>query len=110
LPKVRKILGNRWILQQDGARAHTANNTMSFLNEEGVRVLEWPARSPDISPIENLWSVLKHDVYQRNPQNVHQLRLYVKESIDNNLISNLVESMNNRVQMVIESEGGPIDY
>ena len=31
LPEARKLLGKNWILQQDGARAHTANHSMNFL-------------------------------------------------------------------------------
>jgi transposase len=60
------MLGKRWTLQYDGARAHTAKKTKIFLIEKGVKVLKWPARPPDLNPIENLWSLLKRDVYQKN--------------------------------------------
>ena len=113
LPEARKLLGKNWILQQDGARAHTANHSMNFLKGERVRVLSWPARSPDLNPIENLWSVLKHNVYQRNPQDIKELRMCVEEEINNidqELVSSLASSMQNRIEMLIENEGNNIGY
>ncbi len=40
------------IFQQDLAPVHTAKSTKSWLNDHGVGVLDWPAKSPDLNPIE----------------------------------------------------------
>ncbi len=55
-----------FIFQQDVAHAHTAKSTKSWLNDHGVGVLDWPANSPDLNPIENLWGIVKRKIKKRD--------------------------------------------
>ncbi|KAF7670490.1 Transposable element Tcb1 transposase, partial [Cucumispora dikerogammari] len=47
-------LGSNFIFQQDNAPAHTARHTAYWFRENGVNVLNWPAQSLDLNPIENI--------------------------------------------------------
>ena len=59
------------ILQQDGARPHTARLTMNFLAQNGINVLDWQAMPPDMSHIEHVWDDLKRRVYACPHSPVH---------------------------------------
>ena len=50
------------IFQQDNACPHTARLTAQYLQANNVDVFEWPSKSPDLSPIEQVWDLLD-DVY-----------------------------------------------
>ena len=45
--------------QQDNAPCNINKLVKLFINEQQIDLLEWPGNSPDISPIENVWALLK---------------------------------------------------
>ena len=53
---------NVGIFQHDNASPHTARHTQNILRIHNVNVLQWPARSPDLSPTEHLWDHLSRQV------------------------------------------------
>ena len=62
-------------LQHDNATSHTAHSLRDFLQDRNVSVLSWPAKSPDLNPIEHIWDLLDRRVRARaiSPRNVREL-------------------------------------
>ncbi len=82
LPSADKLYGDAdFIFQQDLAPAHTAKGTKSWFNDHGVTVLDWPANSPDLNPIENLWGIVKRKMKDTRPYNADDLKATVKETM-----------------------------
>ena len=75
--KLSERFGRRaFVFQQDGARPHTAASTLRFLSERTMLLpdsLHWPAMSPDLSVIENLWAILKRRIDYRKVNNAATL-------------------------------------
>ncbi len=66
LPSRRCLFqGKPCVFQQDNTKPHTAVITTAWLRSISVRVLNWPACSPDLSPIENICFVEHFETYIR---------------------------------------------
>uniref|UniRef100_A0AAZ3RVB6 Tc1-like transposase DDE domain-containing protein n=1 Tax=Oncorhynchus tshawytscha TaxID=74940 RepID=A0AAZ3RVB6_ONCTS len=80
---VRKLkLGRKWVFQMNNDPKHTSKVVAKWLKDNKVKVLEWLSQSPDLNPIENLWSELKRSVCARRPTNLTQLHQLCQEEWD----------------------------
>ena len=106
--------GHATVFQQDNARCPVARHTMNFLQANHVNVVDWPARSPDISPIEHLLDHLGRRVRERNDvNNVRDLERVLDEEwtrIPRAVVRRLISSMRRRCGAVIDSNGGHTRY
>ncbi len=57
-----------FIFQKDLSPAHNTKRTKSWLYDHGVGVLDWPANSPDLNPIDNLWGIVKRKIRNKRPK------------------------------------------
>ena len=86
-----------------------------FDSHEDLSLISWPARSPDLNPIENVWGSmamswkLSNEVSQANLIE-HCQRTWEEMRARPNFCRNLIESMPKRCLAVMEAEGGQISY
>lgn len=103
----------QWWFQQDNATPHTAGTSRVWFHNHGVDLIDWPAWSPDLNPIEELWNDLKRRVYGRHPQTMEQLERFVTEewaATELSFIARICRNMPRRLQLVIENGGHKIPY
>uniref|UniRef100_A0A8R1EDZ0 DDE_3 domain-containing protein n=2 Tax=Caenorhabditis japonica TaxID=281687 RepID=A0A8R1EDZ0_CAEJA len=101
--------------QQDNAAIHKSSSTMNWFSAKKITVLNWPANSPDLNPIENVWGLLARAVYRHGKQfqTVGELKDAVTEEWDKlqpSYLESLTQSMSNRLCQVMQKFGGPTSY
>ena len=107
--------GPGFVFQDDNARPHRARVVLDHLQRRQINNLPWPARSPDLSPIEHLWDILGRRVRGRQvpPRTLGQLAQALQEEwhqIPQNAIRRLILSMRRRCNACLQAEGGPTRY
>ncbi|GFU50847.1 transposable element Tcb1 transposase [Trichonephila clavipes] len=103
------------IFEQDNARLHVARIVQMFFVNHQSELLPWPARSPDLSPIENMWSMVAQRLTQITPPAATPEQLWQRveaawSTVPQEHIQSLFESMPRHVAAVISNNGGYSGY
>lgn len=102
-----------WIFQHDNDPKHTSKFVKEFITKKKIRVLDWPAQSPDLNPIEHLWDELGRRVQEKKHSNKRELWESLQKewtNITEDSINRLIESMPRRCAAVIASKGMATKY
>lgn len=116
----RKRIVSKFMFQQDGASPHFSLIVRNWLNDKlpgrwiGRRgPIEWPARSPDLTPLDFfLWGYVKQVVYKQNLKNLDELRESITNAINSigrDVIKTVFSNIEKRLQMVIDNNGAHIE-
>lgn len=109
------FIGDNFLLMHDNARPHVANCVRDYLETTEIQTMRWPARSPDLNPIEHVWDELGRSIRRgpNPPETLDELRIALVrawDGMDQNVIRNLISSMPARMEAVVRARGGNTRY
>jgi hypothetical protein len=112
-PYLFQLLGDHdhvFKFADDNAPPHRSHKAQKAFERFNIQRVWWPASSPDLNPIENLWAAIKDRLarYQRLPRNFGELRSRIEEiwrQITPEECQKLITSMTGRMQEVIKNRG-----
>lgn len=102
---------DKWQMQQDNAGPHKTAANMACIADgvPGGHFLAWPANSPDLSPIENLWGWMDSKLHKfdkcKNIEELKEKLEQVRQSIPASFLHNMFDGMKARMQRVIDLNG-----
>ncbi|GFV93542.1 transposable element Tcb1 transposase [Trichonephila clavipes] len=103
------------IFQQDNARPHVARIVQRFFVNHQIQFVNHPARSPGLSPIENMWSMVAQRLTQITPPAATPDQLWQRveaawSAVPQEYIQSLFESILRHLVAVISNNGGYSGY
>ena len=99
------------IFQHDNDPKHRSKVVKKYLESKKIKVLSWASQSPDLNPIENLWSLIKDEIANnpRKATSLDGLFTIIRstwQAFPKDTLRNLVHSMSERCKAVIVNDGG----
>lgn len=102
------------VFMQDGAPCHTSHAVKEWLDNCAIDYIQdWPANSPDLNPIENLWSIVKKELREKDTSTVAKLKAAITsvwENLNEDVIHKLIDSVPHRLRECIKKKGNTTKY
>jgi len=106
-----------WVFQQDNDPTHKSGpshvNAWNQKKGSSVKFMVWPPNSPDLSPIENVWSYVEGKVQALGCKTFVEFKQAVLRELKNvpqTMVKALFASMPERVARVLQEKGGKTKY
>ena len=100
------------IFMQNGAPCHRSKIVTQFFKSKKIQILDWSGNSPDLNLTDNLWTVSKDKVSEKQPINTKELEEAITAvwmfELSAEYCQSLVESMPKRLKVAIKAKGGSI--
>ncbi len=108
LPAVRRRYPGSWFFIQDNDHKQKARVVQKWADQQGVRFLELPPRSPELNPIEKLWGPLKDHVAICHPSSDRALFAAIQQfwkGLDVSVVNQYIDHLPANVQAIIKASG-----
>lgn len=100
--------------QDDNAPCHRSKKVKQFIDDNKIKTIDWPANSPDLNPIENIWNLMKTRLKKRDVTSkkslIENLNEIWSKEISEEYLDKLIESMERRIEECILNNGGQTKY
>lgn len=107
------IYNEQYLFQQDNSSVHKCKKVMNFFKEQNIKQIDFPSNSPDLNPIENLWSILKKEISKKRDINCDNFYDTIDKSLKNiqyHYVFNCISNMHVRIGELIKNKGLHINY
>jgi len=93
VPSRHSLPNQSAIFMQDNSPSHTAEWVKQFLEANNTEIMTWPAQSPDLNTIQNLWKILGNKVMAKKPTTITKLWKRLEEDCTNIIIQSMAYTL-----------------